>query len=132
MNGTNLARADILEQKSDAELVRLLVAGNHDAMAVIFDRYYRMVMSVALRIVHDVGDAEDVVQIVFTDFYRRANLFDEAKGSLRTWLLQYAYGRSINQKTSLKARCFYDQPDLEAIELERRNGNSLRRPRTET
>lgn len=126
MSDTDLARANILEQKSDAELVRLLVAGNHDAMAVIFDRYYRMVMSVALRILHDIGEAEDVVQIAFTDFYRRANLFDGAKGSLRTWLLQYAYGRSINQKSSLKARYFYEQTDLEAIELERRNGNSHR------
>ncbi len=126
MEDTDLARANVLEQESDAELVRLLVAGNHDAMAVIFDRYYRLVMSVALRIVHDIGEAEDVVQIVFTDFYRRAKLFDEAKGSLRTWLLQYAYGRSINQKSSLKARYFYGQADLEAMELERRNGTSQR------
>jgi len=36
--------------------VRLLVAGNHDAMTVIFDRYYRLVSSsVALRMLHDVS-----------------------------------------------------------------------------
>ena len=46
------ARPDNLRQESDAELVRLLVAGNHDAMTVIFDRYYRLVMSVALRMLH--------------------------------------------------------------------------------
>jgi hypothetical protein len=38
------ARLDNLRQQSDAELVRLLVAGNHDAMSVIFDRYYRLVI----------------------------------------------------------------------------------------
>ena len=52
----------------DAGLVRLLAGGNADAMEVIFDRYYRMVMGVALRIVRDAGEAQDVVQIVFTDF----------------------------------------------------------------
>ncbi len=42
INDADLARANILEQESDAELVRLLVAGNHDVMALIFDRYYRI------------------------------------------------------------------------------------------
>jgi hypothetical protein len=55
------ARSENLEQCSDAELVRLLVTGNRDAMTVIFDRYYRLVMSVALRMLHDVGAAEDVI-----------------------------------------------------------------------
>src|SRR5258708_14682933 len=106
------ARADNLQQESDAELVRLLVAGNHDAMTVIFDRYYRLVMSVALRMLHDVAEAEDVVQIVFTHFFQKANLFDATKGNLGTWLLQYAYGRTINHKRSLNARHFYDQVPL--------------------
>ena len=95
-------RKEAVERLSDGELVRLLLAGNHDAMAVIFDRYYRLVMSVALRIIHDVGEAEDVVQTVFTDFYQRADLFDETKGNLKGWLLQYTYGRSFNQKRKLK------------------------------
>jgi RNA polymerase sigma-70 factor (ECF subfamily) len=66
------ARDDALEKLTDAELVRLLIACNHDAMTVIFDRYGRMVMSVALHIIHDTAEAEDVVQIVFTEFYQKA------------------------------------------------------------
>ncbi len=38
-----VARPNGLEHCSDAELVRRLVAGNQDAMGVIFDRYYRLV-----------------------------------------------------------------------------------------
>jgi len=105
-----------LAERSDAELVQLLVEGNHDAMGVLFDRYYRLVMSVALRIVRDRAEAQDVVQVVFTDFYRQAKLFDLAKGSLKTWMLQYAYGRSINRRKSLKARSFYDRLDLQAVD----------------
>jgi len=69
---------------ADAELVRLQTQRNADAMEVIFDRYYRMVMRVALHIVRDSGEAQDVVQVVFTDFYRNAKLFDAQKGSLKS------------------------------------------------
>src|SRR5713226_2023159 len=119
------ARPDNLRQESDAELVRLLVAGNHDAMTVIFDRYYRLVMSVALRLLHDVAEAEDVVQIVFTRFFEKANLFDATKGNLGTWLLQYAYGRTINHKRSLNARRFYDQVPLDEMDPESRPATYL-------
>jgi len=104
-----------VKQLSDSELVRLLVSGDSDAMAVVFDRYYRLVMSVALRILHDTAEAEDVVQTVFTDFYKKAHLFDATKGSLRTWLLQYAYGRSFNQKRRLRARGFYEQVEFDEM-----------------
>ena len=110
------ARPDNLRQQSDAELVRLLVAGNQDAMTVIFDRYYRLVMSVSLRMLHDVAEAEDVVQIVFTHFFQKASLFDATKGNLGTWLLQYAYGRTINHKRRLNARHFYNQVPLDEMD----------------
>lgn len=93
-----------LEERSDEDLVALLVAGNHDAMRVIFARYYATVMRIGLRIVRDRSEAEDVAQTTFTDFYRNAQRFDASRGSLRTWLLQYAYGRSINRLQSLKSR----------------------------
>jgi len=119
------ARPDDLQQESDAELVRLLVAGNHEAMTVIFDRYYRLVMSVALRMLHDVAEAEDVVQIVFTRFFEKANLFDATKGNLGTWLLQYAYGRTINHKRSLNAKHFYDQVPLDEMDPDSRPATCL-------
>ena len=106
-----------LRQLSDEELVRALIARDENAMEVLFDRYYRMVMRVALRIVRDPGEAQDVVQVVFTDFYRSAQLFDVEKGSLRTWLLQYAYGRAINRKQGLKAHNFYDKSEGDALDL---------------
>jgi RNA polymerase sigma-70 factor (ECF subfamily) len=93
-----------LREMADEDLVALLVAGNHDAMGVIFHRYYGLAMRVALRIVRNHSEAEDVTQTAFTDFYRNVTRFDASRGSLRTWLLQYAYGRSINRLQSLKAR----------------------------
>ncbi len=106
----------VLTECGDAELVRLLVAGNHEAMDVIFDRYYSILMRVALRIVRDMGEAEDVVSIAFTDFYRKAELFNAGKGNLRTWLLQYIYGRSINRLRRLKSRSHFDHVDLTEVD----------------
>ncbi len=71
-----------LQGVEDPELIRQLLSGNHDALAVIVDRYQRLVFSVALRIVKDEGEAEDVVQIVFTDIFKRAEQFDASRGTL--------------------------------------------------
>jgi len=39
-----------------------LQLGHHDALAVLFDRYQRLVMNIALRILRDPGEAEDLLQ----------------------------------------------------------------------
>ena len=106
----------VITECADEELVRLLIAGNHDAMNVIFDRYYSLLMRVALRVVRDMGEAEDVVSIAFTDFYRKAELFNPDKGNLRTWLLQYTYGRSINRLQGLKSRKHFNHVELADVD----------------
>ena len=114
-----------LRALSDEELVCRLVGGDQRAMALLFDRYYRMVMGVALRIVRDPGEAQDVVQVVFTDFYRSAKLFDAGKGSFKAWLLQYSYGRSINRKQSLNSRNFYNANEAWSVEIAENGGLRL-------
>jgi RNA polymerase sigma-70 factor, ECF subfamily len=79
-----------LQEASDLELVRQLISGNDDALAVIVDRYQRLVFSVALRIVKDEGEAEDLVQTVFADIFKRAEQYNPSRGTLKVWLLQYA------------------------------------------
>ncbi len=84
--------------------MRLLVAGNDDALAVIVDRYQRLILSVALRIVKNAAEAEDVVQSVFLDIFRNRGKFDASRGTLKVWLLQYAYTRSQFYST-LEVEC---------------------------
>jgi len=91
------------------------MAGNDDALAVIVDRYQRLVLSVALRIVKNVNEAEDVVQSVFLDIFRKAGQFDSSRGTLKVWLLQYAYTRSINRRHYLEQRQFYSALEIEDI-----------------
>jgi RNA polymerase sigma-70 factor (ECF subfamily) len=80
---------------------------NGDALAVLFDRYHAVVRGVALRILRDEGESEDVVQNIFLEIYQRAGQFDPARGRFIVWLLQYAYHRSIRRKNYLVVRQFY-------------------------
>lgn len=101
-------------QLCDEELMHHVTAGRQDALATLFDRYHQLVFSVALRIVRDPGEAEEVVQTVFLDIFRAVANFDARKGKLKVWLLQYAYHRALHRKRHLVANHFYRWEDLEA------------------
>jgi RNA polymerase sigma-70 factor, ECF subfamily len=106
-----------LQGSSDEELMIHLLAGHHDALAVIVDRYQRLVWSVAKRIVHDAGEAEDLVQIVFLELFKKVDLFDPGRGTLKVWILQLAYTKSINRRYHLQRRRFYDQAEVHEEEV---------------
>jgi RNA polymerase sigma-70 factor (ECF subfamily) len=105
-----------LRELNDNDLMAFLQGGCNDALAVLFDRYHRLVLSIALKIIRDPGEAEDLMQSVFLEIFRSAAQFDPAKGTTKVWILQYAYHRAINRKQHLNARSFYDQTELEEVE----------------
>jgi RNA polymerase sigma-70 factor (ECF subfamily) len=109
---------------SDDELTRHIIEGCQDSMAVLFDRYHRLAFDVAVRIVRDPGEAEDVVQTVFLDIFRAMANFDSRKGILKVWLLQYAYHRALHRKRHLVSNHFYRWENLEAA-IERGSGRPL-------
>jgi len=109
----NLAELKLL---TDDQLMVQLRDGVNDALAVLFERYQRLVFSIALKIVRDRGEAEDVTQNVFLEIYRSVAQFDPAKGTTKVWLLQYAYHRAFNRKQSLNTRNFYDQESIEDLD----------------
>jgi len=88
-----------------------LQAGCQDALAVLFDRYHRLVLGVALRILRDSGEAEDLMQAVFLEIFQSAAHFDPAKGSTKVWLMQYAYHRSFSRRKYLTYRGIYERLD---------------------
>jgi RNA polymerase sigma-70 factor (ECF subfamily) len=103
-----------LNELSDEELVTELLAGRHDGLVVLFDRYHKLIFGVALRIVRDPGEAEEVVQTVFLDIFRALANFNRERGTLKVWLMQYAYGRALNRKRHLAVNHFYDSVSLDA------------------
>ena len=100
---------------TDEKLMVQLQGGTNDALAVLFERYHRLVFAIALKIVRDRGEAEDVCQNVFLEIYNSMAQFDPGKGTLKVWLLQYAYHRAFNRKQYLNTRNFYDQGEIEDL-----------------
>jgi RNA polymerase sigma-70 factor (ECF subfamily) len=118
---------DELGHLSDEVLITRLLDGNPNALAVLFDRYYRMVLSIALRIIRDAGEAEDLMQSVFLSIFRFAKEFDSARGTVKMWILQSAYNQAFNRRRYLNLRGIYSHRD--DLELTDRssvcNGHSL-------
>src|SRR5437764_610428 len=102
---------------SDEGVMEQLRQGHPDALVVLFDRFYRLVLSVALRILRDRGEAEDLMQDVFLEIFNKADQYDPAKGSPKTWILQYAYHRSLNRRQYLSLRNFYDRHEITEWEI---------------
>jgi RNA polymerase sigma-70 factor (ECF subfamily) len=101
-----------LQDCPDEKLVAEIHDGNADAFAVIFKRYHRLVHVTALNIVRDAGEAEDMTQTVFLEIYRHLRQFDPARGTLKVWLLQFAYSRSMHRRNYLFVRQFHKQVEL--------------------
>jgi RNA polymerase sigma-70 factor, ECF subfamily len=106
---------------SDEGLMEQLRQGHPDALPILFDRFYRLVLKIALRILRDAGEAEDLMQEVFLEIFKKAAQFDPAKGSLKTWILQYAYHRSLSRRQYLALRNFYDRQQITEREITESN-----------
>jgi RNA polymerase sigma-70 factor (ECF subfamily) len=104
------------KNSSDEELMEQIKQGQTEALALLFDRHYRLVYSVALRILHDHAEAEDLMQDVFLEIYRKIEKYDQKKGSAKTWILQYAYHRSLNRQKYLALRNSGDFEEVSEFE----------------
>lgn len=80
----------------DIQLLDQIRRGEEDAMAALYDRYSKLVYSVALRVLRDPSTAEDILQDVFMSIWRRPDTFSQARGSLGGWLAVVARNRSID------------------------------------
>lgn len=101
-----------LERLSDEELFARMRIGSHDAMAILFRRYHPLVLRIAKGILRDAGEAEDLMQVVFLELFQAAEKFDPSRGTSKSWIIRYAYHRSLNRKQYLKARAFYSQEEI--------------------
>jgi RNA polymerase sigma-70 factor (ECF subfamily) len=93
---TELPAADPQEGFRDARLLSTIRSGDERAMGELYDLYSSLVYSVALRVLGDTGAAEDVLQEVFLQLWRRPEAFDSSRGSLPAWLSVIARNRAID------------------------------------
>lgn len=85
--------------QSDAELFQLLRAGDTTALGILYDRYSSLVYSLALRVLANPQEAEDLTQEVFLTFWRSSN-YNPARGSLSSFLTTLTRSRAIDRLRS--------------------------------
>jgi RNA polymerase sigma-70 factor (ECF subfamily) len=84
-------------QVMDSMLISRIRGGDQDALAALHDRYAQVVYSVALRVLGDTTQAEDVLQEIFLQLWRKPEIFDSTRGSLGAWLAVITRHRAIDQ-----------------------------------
>jgi RNA polymerase sigma-70 factor (ECF subfamily) len=81
----------------DLACMRSLAAGDDTTLEPIYQRHSGLVMAVALRVVHDHAEAEQVVIDVFFELWRTAANYDPQKSSPRNYLVRLARSRAIDR-----------------------------------
>jgi len=99
---------------SDEALIARVCSGDREALTPLFQRYARLVRSIALHILRDAAEAEDLAQDLFLFIQRKCAVFDSSKSSARSWIVHMAYQRAIERRRYLGARQFYTHTDLQS------------------
>jgi RNA polymerase sigma-70 factor, ECF subfamily len=87
---------------TDAELYLALKAGRKSALGVLYDRYGKLVYGLALKILNDPQEAEDLAQEVFLRLWRDRS-YNPERGSMSSFLATVTRSRSIDKIRSRKS-----------------------------
>ena len=92
------------ERVRDRETMQRVAEGDASALAAIFDRHARAVFGLALRVLEDQGDAEDVVEAVFAQAWSQARRYDADRDPVSAWLLTITRSRAIDRLRTRQPR----------------------------
>jgi RNA polymerase sigma-70 factor, ECF subfamily len=96
------ARRTGFPQRPDelGDLLVLVARGDPDAYAAVYDRTAGQVLGIALSVVRDPAQSEEVAQEVLLDVWRSASRFDPERGSAAAWVMTLAHRRAVDRVRS--------------------------------
>jgi RNA polymerase sigma-70 factor, ECF subfamily len=97
----------------DEELIRSILEGKSNALGELYDRYGRLVYSLAFQVVGDSATAEEVSQEVFLQIWNKAGTYQAQQGKVITWLTSVARHKAIDSLRRKGAR-----PEGHQVEFE--------------
>jgi RNA polymerase sigma-70 factor (ECF subfamily) len=107
-----------MESGDDADDVRLVAAmanGDRGALAELYERHAGVLLAVALRIVRDRREAEDLLHDVLLEAWRHAKDFDPKRGRVRTWLGIRMRSRALDLQKSARVSRNAGDAGLETV-----------------
>ena len=98
------AVGDAAGAETDRLIVRRMAGGDHVALGELYDRHARLLYSLALRILRERGDAEDVLQEAFSQVWRQAGRFEAGRGTVVGWLVTVTRSRALDRLRQRRAQ----------------------------
>jgi RNA polymerase sigma-70 factor (ECF subfamily) len=95
INTLNQAPA-FMQQLEDPALIDLIIQRDETALGELYDRYHRLVFSIALHVTGRPEDAEEITLDVFTNVWERASTYQLERAKVTTWLTRIARNRAID------------------------------------
>src|SRR5450432_951602 len=81
----------------DEELLRRIGAGDVSAAGVLYDRYSKILFPIALRILRDRAEAEDLLHDAFVAVAERAGQYTRERGTVAAWLITLVRNLTIDR-----------------------------------
>jgi RNA polymerase sigma-70 factor, ECF subfamily len=91
-----MANRSAAEQPGDVLLHRI-ARGDRGAMEELYDQYSALLFSIAVKVLRDTGEAEEVLQEVFVQVWQRPDRFNQQLGSATSWLACVTRNRAIDR-----------------------------------
>ena len=85
-----------LTPDAERDLIRRLLAGEEEAIRILYARFARPVYGLGLRLLGNPEEAEELTQDVFVALWQKAGRFDPARGRLSTWLMAIAHNLGVD------------------------------------
>ena len=86
-----------LQPDLDTALMEKVMAGDESAFSTLYDRYSPMLFGMLVRILQDSQAAEEVLQDIFLQLWRKPEQFDPSRGALPAWLTVIGRNRAISK-----------------------------------
>jgi RNA polymerase sigma factor (sigma-70 family) len=103
---------------SDEALLNAIANGAVWAMESLYQRYSRILYSLAYRLVADHQVAEDLLQDAFLAIWRRSTSYSPQAGAARSWLISILHHRAIDHLRRVRRRSTLQEAPLEELELD--------------
>lgn len=88
----------------DRALLRAVAARDKEALRQLYARHSAVLFALALKVLTDRAEAEDVLQDAFIQVWKTAGSFDEGRGKPLGWLIMLTRSRAIDRLRSRKTR----------------------------